>query len=96
MGNVSAIQHNLNTRPLYEAKHTLETQNQIPTEVYVFESAYQHYLNAKKGTDLVRFEMNNTGQGGTITELRMIDIDADEVLLFKEACPENIAALNIE
>ena len=57
---------------------------------------YQNSCNTNKGTYLVRFEMNNTGQGGTITELRMIDIDADEVLLFKEACPENIAALNIE
>ena len=96
MANVSASQQTLTYGPIYDVKHNTLTQEPIPTQVYTFEWDFQNSFNSDKGTYLVRFEMNDTQEGGTIAELRMVDTEADEVMTFREACAENVPVLNIK
>ena len=96
MANVSASQQTLTYGRIFEVQHDTEYQDPIPTQIYTFEWDYHNSFDGGKGTYMVRFEMNNTGQGGTIAELRMGDIDADEVTVYKEASSRNYSALGIE
>lgn len=96
MANISPTQQSLTYGLIYSVQQSTDQQDPIPTQIYTFEWDYQNTFDAAKGTYLVQFEMNNTGQGGTIAELRMTDTDADEVTVYKEATKDNFSVLPIK
>ena len=96
MANVSNSQQTLTYGPIYDVKYSTQLQDPIPTQLYTFEWDFQNSFDSDKGTYLVTFEMNDTQEGGTIAELRMVDTEADEVMTFREACAENIPVLKIK